>query len=748
MAYFALERHPGDGVTNTYTWDFPCMTQTDIHVFTEDTSTGEIRGQEFTFLSSNSLKTTVPTPVGQTLIIKRETPVDRLLEEGDKCTQTFYRLQETLDSIYDIKQDTQILDDIIVADVHLVQDAVSGTLEVFSKRINNPEFSAVTRSVLNVARGGPDGIAGLMLPADKDLVDSVGSTLIDHEERISALDKPFEALVPHDFEADEVSQEALTAYCMAQKGSLGAYKVLNTFNGSWWYYDLRVGLWIPSGASGAPIATESFPGIVRSSSYINAISVDPESGVMTVNRPDVTVTREEYEAETEHDPDKVYRVVDEDNHYRHYVGDLTLNLDEHVVEELHAPLEAEIAQVQDNVDAVNELLDNLVIVTKTTQELTRSIGGKTTIPVAMLPQNALIHPGALNVFDDNGTRAVLTEVSGTNAVFDTMSISSMPELDPRMLGTVANLAARPTSTTAFNPVAKLYDFIHIQQDSTYSNQTVRYYVKSISGTTITWGDPLVVNMGTYQAMTSSAMKGRILIGGDAGTFGPYMSVAGSILQNDSEAIPPSSVIYAFVNAYKPNAGQSTLGMISGGEGADGLSILLYNNRAIGKVNCYQTFRNELNTLNAVRLTPEWFANAKLAHNASVSNNPIMTQSGMKLVTDPLATRATNLETRATTIEGKIARPIRYFPTGTPGNWSGISSGGQSVGNNNMIYMEFISTGSPSDLTVTLDGFVVLTLGNIINATFYLDTFPNAVVNYTGTFNTAHFRGQPTKVVNT
>jgi hypothetical protein len=304
---------------------------------------------------------------------------------------------------------------------------------------------------------------------------------------------------------------------------------------------------------------------------------------------------------------------------------------------------------EDTIEPLDTRLKALegAMIIKTTQELPRVMGASAMVAKASLPSEASLQPKRLEIFDQFGTRAAyIGEPTPGTYEFHTISLSAIPDLEPHLLGTVATKAALPVNVSTFTtPAARLYDYIHVQADESMGGQTVRYYVNAVSPTgVITWGSPLVVNMGSYQTKTTTAMGGKLLVGGaQAGAFGDGLTVANTVpdTPNDTQVMTAGAVMDAISSATPEidTATNDRLGLVKGYNGttAGHVQVLGGATATAGTMQVIGWDKvDELDTL----LTPDIRDGLEAASTPSASN-PFLTNTSQAM--SSLASRVTTLE---------------------------------------------------------------------------------------------------------
>jgi hypothetical protein len=391
----------------------------------------------------------------------------------------------------------------------------------------------------------------------RDSLDEIADVTEELKDITDALWQPYTPIPSYDFTVNIPTQEALTTYARSQISQAqldnGAI-VTNLYDGSDWFYDPRMQRWNSYGSSGLTIANTEKIGLVKASTGKGNIAVKAD-GTMRPVDCETTLTRAAYDALASKNPNILYSVTETDGTFSFYLGVRQMRLSELSVK----PLD----------DRITKLEGTTII--RTAVELPRVMRGVALIPKSTLPADAIVAPKRLEIFDDFGTRATyIAEPTPGTFEFHTISTSAMPDLEPHLLGTVATKALLPTNVSAFvapAPVCRQYDYIHVQADETNGGQTVRYYVNAISSTgVITWGSPLVVNIGNYQTKSTVAMGGKLLVGGATeGSFGTALTVANTTPEtpNDTQVMTAGAVMSAIENVEVDLATDTTAGIVKG-----------------------------------------------------------------------------------------------------------------------------------------------------------------------------------------
>jgi hypothetical protein len=472
--------------------------------------------------------------------------------------------------------------------------------------------------------------------AIKDLQDSITTILGD----INSLWQPYRQVPSYDFTTNVPTQNALTEYAQRfltpTELAAGAV-VTNLFDGSDWFYDPRLQRWVSYGSSGLTIANLTTIGLVKASTGKGNIAVK-QDGTMRPVDCETTLTRAQYTGLVNKNPNILYSVTEGDGTFSFYLGARELKLSESSLE---------------TVDERIKKLEGTTII-HTTVELPRVIGGLAQIPKEALPAEAILQPKRLELFDDNGTRAAyLSEGSPGTYTFSTISTSSLPALEPHLLGTVPTKADLPVNIDEFISArglatdAAVYDYIHVQRDETMGNQMVRYYIAAIDEAgVITWDYPLVVNTGEYQSKSTAAMGGKILTGSAAGgDFGTALTVANTVpdTPNDTQVMTAGAVMGA-INSATPDIDTATnerLGLVKGYEGTTAGYVQVLGGTTVTAGTMQVVGWDQVDALSDV-LTPNIVGALEAAQNPS-SANPFQTRTAAQAPVDALASRVSALE---------------------------------------------------------------------------------------------------------
>jgi hypothetical protein len=185
-------------------------------------------------------------------------------------------------------------------------------------------------------------------------------------------------------------------------------------------------------------------------------------------------------------------------------------------------------------EQTNNVLAGVQSLTLTGALLTRVIGGTTEVSKSLFDQSTVFVAGKTLIYDANGTGGVYTgdKDSGT-IIVQTQSISPIGSDEPTLLANVATKAALPATQSAaqaaFGRTVHLNDYARVLADETQGGATVEYYIAALSSDAdpvITWGNPVIINTSDYQAQSTAADAGKLLVGGPtAGTFGTSIDPA-------------------------------------------------------------------------------------------------------------------------------------------------------------------------------------------------------------------------------
>jgi hypothetical protein len=466
--------------------------------------------------------------------------------------------------------------------------------------------------------------------AIKDLQDQLQIIMGD----INSLWQPYRQVPSYDFTTNVPTQAALTEYAnrfVTPTEFANGVVVTNLFDGSDWFYDPRLQRWVSYGSSGLTIANLTTIGLVKASTGKGNIAVK-QDGTMRVTDAETTLTRAAYDALESKNSNILYSVTEADGTFSFYLGSRNLKLEDETLE----PLD----------DRIKKLEGTTII--KVTQELPRVIGATTQVPKESLPAEAIVQPKRLEIFDDNGTRATyLAEGEVGMYTFSTISTSSLPQLEPHLLGTVPTKADLPVNVEDFlaprglAPDVHVYDYIHVQRDETLGNQMVRYYVAAIDEDgVITWDYPLVVNTGEYQSKSTAAMGGKILTGSAAGgDFGTALTVANTVPEtpNDTQVMTAGAIMKAIADA-DPDIDIATTakaGVVLSSEADDKIA---YNATGVGEVNGLSAWKTGVDGVLTTGVKE-----ALAASQDPSTANPFQTRKAAQAPVDALAARVTALE---------------------------------------------------------------------------------------------------------
>jgi microcystin-dependent protein len=201
---------------------------------------------------------------------------------------------------------------------------------------------------------------------------------------------------------------------------------------------------------------------------------------------------------------------------------------------------------------LSAVLDGAQAITLSGALLTRVIIGTT--PVA----KNLFDPATIFVAD----KTLISDINGTIGVFrysldsaiiivETLSVSPMSANEPTLLGNVSSHAGLPLTvedaTAKGWNTPRLDDYATVLNDENLDNQRAEWYIRAIdTDGNITWGDPVIINTGDYQAQTTAQDAGKVLTGGRTpGTHGESLSVDSEPTEN-SQNLVSSHGIFAFV----------------------------------------------------------------------------------------------------------------------------------------------------------------------------------------------------------
>lgn len=207
--------------------------------------------------------------------------------------------------------------------------------------------------------------------------------------------------------------------------------------------------------------------------------------------------------------------------------------------DVDAKLANAVAALTTKNDEQDLTLNATLFVRATGVTFSRAIGALTSVPTAAvtdIQSGAIIPKPRMTILvDPQGTIAYFVRMIDTVTLeARTLSTSFMGTDEPTLLGNVATHADLPVNVsaaeTAFGRTPGVDDYAKVVADETMSGNTVEWYITAVAAdTTITWGNPLVINTSNYQAQSTAGDSGKILTGGAvAGTYGTNLSADGDL----------------------------------------------------------------------------------------------------------------------------------------------------------------------------------------------------------------------------
>ena len=176
-----------------------------------------------------------------------------------------------------------------------------------------------------------------------------------------------------------------------------------------------------------------------------------------------------------------------------------------------------IAAANSKISDLQDAIDGISANQLTGAEFTRVINGTTDLAANLFSTFSLVADKTF-FYDVNGTLAVYRKTENNLASFTTMTIASLGDDEPTLLGNVngEDSTALPQTTSAAQTVFGRSVSIDDYAKLIKSNGTVmEYYITSIDTTSgnITWGNEITINTSDYQAQTTAGDSGKVLTGG-------------------------------------------------------------------------------------------------------------------------------------------------------------------------------------------------------------------------------------------
>jgi microcystin-dependent protein len=202
---------------------------------------------------------------------------------------------------------------------------------------------------------------------------------------------------------------------------------------------------------------------------------------------------------------------------------------------------------------LSAILDGAQVITLSGALLTRVINGTTPVAINLFDPSTAFTADKTIIGDSNGTIGVYRyNIDSATVIVETLSVSPMSANEPTLLGNVSSHAGLPLTvedaTAKGWNTPRLDDYAQVLNDETFDNQRVEWYISAIDASgNITWGNPVIINAGDYQAQTTAADTGKVLTGGlAAGTFGTSLAVDSEPTENSANLVR-SHGVFVFVN---------------------------------------------------------------------------------------------------------------------------------------------------------------------------------------------------------
>jgi len=228
------------------------------------------------------------------------------------------------------------------------------------------------------------------------------------------------------------------------------------------------------------------------------------------------------------------------------------------------------SQIADGLDALNSQLqttNNILEGVHTTKligaTLTRVLNGTTEIQKSLFAAGTVFVTGKTTIFDTNGTMGVyIGDANSSTIIIATKTISPIGTTETPLIGQVPTNADLPLTAAAietkFGRTPSLDNYVQVMADETLGGSRAEWYITNIDASgNITWGNPVPMNTGDFQAQTTAADAGKILIGGAVpGTFGESKTIDTLPVQSSNNLISSSGVwswFGAAVSALKTSA---------------------------------------------------------------------------------------------------------------------------------------------------------------------------------------------------
>ena len=226
-------------------------------------------------------------------------------------------------------------------------------------------------------------------------------------------------------------------------------------------------------------------------------------------------------------------------------------LNDNLNEEIQNRLE-QVNNLNENIDIINNILKGTNVILLEGASLTRAINGITEIPKILFDNEIILENNKTIIYDIYGTIGLYTgdiDTATINCI--TMSLSPISHTETPLIGQVATHAELPLTVneieTLFGRTPVLDNYIQVLNDETFNGLRTEWYIISIDlAGNIQWGNPVIINDSDYQAQTTTADSGKVLIGGlTPGTFGISIPVD-TELTNDSNNLVNAKAIYSYL----------------------------------------------------------------------------------------------------------------------------------------------------------------------------------------------------------
>jgi butyrate kinase len=199
---------------------------------------------------------------------------------------------------------------------------------------------------------------------------------------------------------------------------------------------------------------------------------------------------------------------------------------------------------------LSAVLDGAQVITLKGALLTRIINGTSLVARNLLDPSTVFVADKTFVSDINGTIGVCRDEDSATMIVETLSVSPISTNEPTLLGNIATFANLPTTVKEATAMGwntpRIDDYAKVLRNETNGDNTVEWYIENIEDGIITWGNPVIINTGDYQAQTTAQDSGRVLTGGaTAGKFGASLAVDNEPMENSNNLIN-SHGVFAFI----------------------------------------------------------------------------------------------------------------------------------------------------------------------------------------------------------